>query len=82
MTKNYALLLSSHNLNLGTLAMQIVESELSSTGSDVVDTASKTFSNIVNLGPSWNFAFQPVFVDVGRQRARNMELVRVWVGVL
>ena len=47
--------------------MQIVESELSSAGSDVVDTASKTFSNIVNLGSSWNFAFRPVFVDVGRQ---------------
>jgi len=67
MTKNHDSLLSSHNLNLGTFAMQIVESELSSAGSDVVDTASKTFSNIVNLGSSWNFAFRPVFVDVGRQ---------------
>jgi len=64
---NYDLLLSSHNLNLGPLAVQIVELKLSSAGSDVVDTASKTFSDIVDLGSSWNLAFRPIFVNVGRQ---------------
>ena len=66
MTKTYDSLLSSHNLNLGPLPMEVVEFKLSPAGSDVVDTASKTFSSI-DLGSRWNLAFRPIFVDVGRQ---------------
>ena len=56
--------------------MDVVEDELSTTRSDVVNSTSNRFDDIVELDTSFRNQV-PVFLDVGGESDGDMELVRV-----
>jgi len=62
--------------------MEIVETELGSAGTNVVDSASKAFGLALKLGARGNLAFGSVLLNVSGDRLGDMELVGVGVRVL
>jgi hypothetical protein len=70
-------LLGSHDLDLGALAVEVVEDELVTGGTDVVDAAGQRFCYAVKLAARRDLAFGAVGGDVGDERAGDMELVGI-----
>ena len=75
-------LLGGHDLHLVPLAVQIIEAQLLTGGTDVVDAAGQHLDLALELAPRLDQALLAVFVDVRGNRNGYIELVGVGVGVL
>lgn len=70
-----------HNLYLGSFAMQVIEPQLLTRGTDVVYPASEADSHVLQLFTRLDDTLGTILLHVMRKRLGNVELVGVWVGV-
>jgi len=74
------LLSRGHDLDLDTLASQVIKYQVLSRLSDVVDTPSNA-DNFLQLFPGFNDALWTVFFNIFRQRYRYVKLMGIRVGL-
>jgi hypothetical protein len=60
----FRVLLRGHDLNLGALAVEIIELELGAASANVVYATGEALDDAVHLDSGWNLAFCSVGVDV------------------
>ncbi len=75
-------LLGGHDLDLSAFAMEVVELELRPARADVVNAPCEALHDAVKLRSYWDNTLWAVLVNIGRERARDVELVRVRIRAL
>ena len=68
-----------HNLNLDTFSTEIIEDEMLSGSSHVVDTASDALNRTIELGSGSDDTLWTIILDIISQRNADIELV--WIRI-